>query len=40
MVTMLVGLAGIIRNIKVKDERGFLILLATDTVAILTELFS
>ena len=40
MLTLLVGLAGIIRKAKLKDELGFLILLATDAVAIILEHFS
>jgi len=40
MVTLLAGMTGIIRNVKLKDEMGFLILLATDAVAILIEHFA
>lgn len=40
MLTLLVGLAGITCRVKLKDEFGFLILLATDAVAILIEHFT
>lgn len=40
ILTLLAGLAGIFRKAKLKDEMGFLILLATDAVCILIEHFT